>query len=136
MFQYRQALVRLRTGESVRAIARGGLLGRDKLSVLRALAEQNGWLDSASELPDDAALAAAMDTGRRVAASTVSSAQPYRAVIERWIGAGVQGRAIHAALKREYGYTGSYSAVVRIVRRVRGEQPPEVTVRLEWMPGQ
>lgn len=135
MFQYRQALVRLRAGESVREIARGGLIGRDKLSVLRALAEQHGWLQPDSALPEDAVLAAAMGTGRRVAASTVSSAQPYRAAIERWVGAGVQGRAIHAALKREHGYTGSYSAIVRIVRRVRGEQPPEVTVRLEWLPG-
>jgi transposase len=135
MFQYRQALVRLRAGDSVREIARGGLIGRDKLAALRALAEQHGWLLAASELPDDAALAAAIGAGKRVAASTVSSAEPHRAAIERWIAAGVQGRAIHAALKREHGYAGSYSAIVRIVRRLRGEQPPDVTVRLEWTPG-
>jgi len=44
----------------------------------------------------------------------------------------VQGRAIHAALNREPGYVGSYSEIVRIVLRLRGGQPPEVTVRLEW----
>ena len=54
--------------------------------------------DAASELPGDEALAAALAARKRVAASTVSSAEPYRAVIERWVGAGVQGRAIHAAL--------------------------------------
>jgi transposase len=135
MFQYRHALVRLRAGDSVREIARSGLIGRDKLAALRSLAEQHGWLQPAGELPDDAALAAAIGVGRRVAASTVSSAQPHRAVIERWVAAGVQGRAIHAALKREHGYAGSYSAIVRIVRRLRGEQQPEVTVRLEWAPG-
>ena len=70
------------------------------------------------------------------ATSTVSSAEPYRAAIERWVAAGVQGRAIHAALKREHGYTGSYSAIVRITRRLRAAQPPEVTVRLEWAAGE
>ena len=36
MFQYRQVLVRLRAGDSVREIARSGLMGRDKLGELRA----------------------------------------------------------------------------------------------------
>lgn len=134
MFQYRQALVRLRAGDSVREIARSGLMGRDKVAQLLALAAERGWLDAASNLPDDGVLGAALGA-RRVAASTVSSAEPHRTVIERWVAAGVQARAIHAALKREHGYCASYSAVVRIVRRLRAEQPPEVTVRLEWMPG-
>lgn len=135
MFQYRQALVRLRAGDSVREIARSGLMGRHKLCELQVLAKQHGWLDAACELPEDPALGQALGARKRVAASTISSAEPHRAVIERWVGAGVQGRAIHAALKREHGYTGSYSAIVRIVRRLRDAQPPEVTVRLEWLPG-
>jgi transposase len=135
MFQYRQVLVRLRAGDSVREIARTGVMGRDKLAEVQILAVARGWLDAANELPDDEALAAALGQRKRVASSTVSSAEPHREIIERWIAAGVQGRAIHAALKREYGYTGSYSAIVRIARRVRAQQPPEVTVRLEWMAG-
>jgi hypothetical protein len=135
MFQYRQVLLRLRAGDSVREIARAGLMGRNKLAHVQTLAALRGWLDAAKELPDDEALAAALGERKRVASSTVSSAEPHRSIIERWIAAGVQGRAIHAALKREHGYTGSYSAIVRIARRVREAQPPEVTVRLEWMPG-
>ena len=38
MFQYRQVLVRLRTGDSLRDVARSGLMGRDKLGGLRAVA--------------------------------------------------------------------------------------------------
>ena len=34
MFQYRQVLVRLRAGDTVREIARSGLMGRDKLGAL------------------------------------------------------------------------------------------------------
>jgi transposase len=135
MFQFRQVLVRLRAGDSVREIARAGLMGRNKLAQLQTLAVGRGWLEAGAELPNDETLAEALGAHKRVAASTVSSAEPHRAVIERWVAAGVQGRAIHAALKREHGYTGSYSAVVRIVRRLRAAQPPEVTVRLEWLPG-
>ena len=135
MFQYRQVLVRLRAGDTVREIARLGLMGRDKLAALRALAEQHGWLDASAEIPDDAAIAAVLG-GRRRASSTVSSVEPHREVVKRWFDAGVQGRAIHAALKREHAYTGSYSAVVRMLRQLRGEQPPEVTVRLSFAPAE
>jgi transposase len=135
MFQYRQVLVRLRAGESEREIARSGVMGRDKLSAFRAQAERQGWLEAGVAVPDDEAIAAALGTGRR-ASSTVSSVEPHRAVVKRWFDAGVQGRAIHAALQREHAYTGSYSSVVRMLHHLRGEQPPEVTVRLSFAPGE
>lgn len=135
MFQFRQALVRLRAGDTVREIARSGLMGRDKLAELRVLAEQRGWLAEAAELPDDQSLAEALGPRRR-ASSTVSSVEPLRAVVQRWFDAGVQGRAIHAALKREHGFTGSYSAVVRMLRQMKAAQPADVTVRLEFAPGE
>ncbi len=135
MFQYRHALVRLRAGDTVREIARSGLMGRDRLGALRALAEQQGWLTPDAELPDDATLAAALGTPKR-AASTISSAEPLREVVQHWFDAGVQGRAIHAALQREHGYTGSYSSVVRMLQRLRAARPPEVTVRLSFAPGE
>lgn len=135
MFQYRQVLVRLRAGDSVREIARSGLMGRDKLSELRAVADQCGWLQADAELPSDEAIAAAIAPGRR-ASSTVSSVEPHRAVVKVWFASGVQGRAIHAALKREHAYSGSYSAVVRMLNQLRGEIPPELTVRLSFAPGE
>ena len=42
MFQYRQVLVRLRAGDTVREIARSGLMGRDKLGELRVVAVAQG----------------------------------------------------------------------------------------------
>ena len=136
MFQYRQVLVRLRAGDSVREVARSGLMGRDKLGVLRTVALQHGWLDASAELPDDAKIAAAVSGGSQRASSTVSSVEPHREIVQRWFDAGVQGRAIHAALKREHAFTGSYSAVVRMLQQLRGEQPPDVTVRLSFAPGE
>ena len=75
MFQHRQAIVRLRTGETARQIARSALMGRDRLAVFRALAERHGWLSPQAPLPDDATLAAALGAPKR-AASTVSSVEP------------------------------------------------------------
>lgn len=135
MFQYRQVLVRLRAGDTVREIARCGLMGRDKLGTLRAVAQAQGWLDAGADVPDDEAIVAALGSSRR-ASSTVSSVEPHREAVKRWLQAGVQGRAIHAALKREHAWGGSYSAVVRMLRQLRGEQPPEVTVRLSFAPAE
>jgi transposase len=135
MFQFRQALVRMRAGDTVREIARTGLMGRDKLTELRALAEQHGWLDAQRDLPDDQTIVDALGPRKR-AASTVSSVQPLREVVQRWLVAGVQGKAIHAALRREHGFTGSYSAVVRMLRHMRAAQPADVTVRLSFAPGE
>jgi transposase len=136
MFQYRQVLVRLRAGDSVREIARSALMGRDKLGELRAVAVAQGWLDPSAAVPDDPAIIAALAPSRRRASSTVSSAEPHREVVRAWLEAGVQGRAIHAALRREHAFTGSYSAVVRMLRQLRGEVPPEVTVRLSFAPAE
>jgi len=135
MFQYRQVLVRLRAGDSVREIARSGLMGRDKLGSLRQVALQQGWLAAEAAMPDDQTIAAALGPGRR-AASTVSSVEPLRAVVKHWCDAGVQGRAIHAALRREHAFTGSYSAVVRMLSQLRAQQPPDVTVRLSFAPAE
>ena len=55
---------------------------------------------------------------------------------KRWFDSGVQGSAIHAALKREHGFTGSYSAVRRMLQGMRASQPPEATVRLAFAPGE
>jgi transposase len=102
---------------------------------LRAVAEAQGWLDAGADVPDDEAIVAALGAVRR-ARSTVSSVEPHREVVKRWFEAGVQGRAIHAALKREHAFGGSYSAVIRMLHQLRGEQPPEVTVRLSFAPGE
>ena len=85
MFQYRQVLVRLRAGDSLRDVARSGLMGRDKLGVLRAVALQHGWLDANTELADDAAIAAAMSGSgdKPRASSTISSVEPHREVVRR-----------------------------------------------------
>lgn len=134
IFRYRQVLVRLRAGDSERELARSRLMGREKLASFRALAGKGGWLEAGAKLPDDATIAAATGTVRR-ASSTISTVEPYREAVEHWLATGVGGKAIHAALRRQHGYTGSYSSVARMLVARRAEQPPEVTVRLTFEPG-
>jgi hypothetical protein len=90
MFQFRQILVRLRQGDTDREIARSGLMGRRKAAAFRALCQQQGWLEPASVLPEDAALAAAVGHARR-ARSTISSAEQHRELVARWVAQGVRG---------------------------------------------
>ena len=123
MFQYRQVLVRLRQGDTDREIARAGLMGRPKAARLRVLAADQGWLDPEAPLPEDAAIAAVVGAARR-ARSTISSVEPYRALVERWAASEVSGVVIHAALCREHGYSGSYSSVYRMLTRIAASRPP------------
>ena len=135
MFQYRAVLVRMRQGDSDRDISRARLMGRPKAAALRALALREGWLNPNSALPEDAVIAAAIGQARR-ARSTLSSVTPYRGLVERWAEQGVNGVVIHAALCREHGYTGSYSAVRRMLGAIAATRPPEATVRLQFAPAE
>lgn len=135
MFEYRQVLVRLRQGDTDREIARARLMGRRKAAAIRELAGQRGWLDPEGPLPDDATLAAAFEAPpARV--SNVSSLEPYRAQIQQWFEQGIQGTTIHAALKRNHGYSGSYSSVRRLLQGLAATQPVVATTRLDFAPGE
>lgn len=135
MFEYRQVLVRLRQGDTDREIARARLMGRRKAAAVRDVAHERGWLDPDGPLPDDATLAAAF-AAPPTRASNVSTLEPHRARIKSWWEDGVQGTTIHAALKRNHGYAGSYSAVRRLLQGLAATQPVAATTRLDFAPGE
>ena len=60
MYEYRQAIYRMRSGQSDRTIAKAGLMGRRKAAELRRLAQEHGWLDK-GPLPTDTELATYFD---------------------------------------------------------------------------
>ncbi|HEV8692669.1 MAG TPA: IS21 family transposase [Lysobacter sp.] len=134
MFNYRQVLVRMRQGDSDRDIARSKLMGRRKLKTLRVLAHARGWLEAASALPEDGDLAAALKPAP--AKTCVSSLEPLRESITAWFANGIQGTTIHAALQRNHGYRGSYSAVRRFLRGLADQATPATTMRLHFAPGE
>lgn len=134
MYEYRQVLVRMRLGETDRAIARAGLMGRRKVGELRALAAAEGWLEPRSALPEDAVLAERI--GRpRPKSSTTSRVEAYREQVTAWRERGFQGTTIHRLLERRHGFSGSYSSVRRFLRAL-AEVHPAATTILEFEPGE
>ena len=135
MFQYRQALVRMRQGDSDRQIAAARIMGRRTAARLRALGAQHKWRDAAGPMPQDEAIASALGQAKR-ASTTVSSLAAQRERIQGWAEQGVSGVAIFAALQREQGWVGSYSSVRRILADIRRDEPPQTSCRLDFAPGE
>ena len=136
MFQYRIVLTQIRQGATDREIARSHLLGRRKTAELRALAERQGWLEPQASLPDDEQIAQELGTSARRAASTISTLQSHRDRIKAWIEQGANGKVILAALQRNHDYRGSYSSLHRMIVSIRGTLPVDVTVPLDFAPGE
>ena len=134
MHHYRQALLRMRQGDSDRDIAAARVMGRPKAAQWRHKAREQGWLDPALPLPDDEAIAAVLQGPRR-ASSTVSTLEVHRERVGAWVEQGVSGTAIPAALKCQHGWAGSCSALRRLVADIRSQLPPETTCRLDFEPG-
>lgn len=135
MHHYRQALLRMRQGESDREIAAAKLMGRRKAAQWRGLASARGWLDVQQPLPEDETIAKALGGPRR-ASTTISTLETHRNQLIAWVEQGVSGTAIQAALKRQHAWTGSYSSVRRLLADIRLSLPPETTCRLEFNPAE
>jgi transposase len=133
MHHYRQILSRMRLGDTDRAIARAGLMGRRKATRFRQAAVKHGWLDPELPLPDDAELARHLQ-GRKVDKLQPSLVDPYSDEVTKWWKEGIQGTTIHATLVRKYNFKGSYSSVRRFLGRLRADHP-EVTTILDFDPG-
>ena len=137
MHEFRNVLIRLRAGDRDREIARQGLMGRLKVAQFRAVALGLGWLEPSAPLPELQTIAQSLSPTAKRPDSTVSKAQPWRGLVERWMDAGVEGVAIHAALVREHQFQGSYSSVYRLMRDIAKVKPrTDLTVRLSFQPGQ
>jgi transposase len=148
MMEYRQALYRMRLKESDRQINRDTGLGRAKLKLLRAIAEQENWLDSSIALPEEAylkeAIKAHAQANRQGSAAQRplmkedgqhSSVLPYAEIIQGWFNQGVSGQAIYKALVRNQDYRGHYSSVRRYLKHLRVLKP-QSTMILEFAPGE
>jgi len=109
-------------------------MGRKKLAAVRRRAEQLGWLDPAQPLPDDNVIAGEFGRTPHLPSSCVSTVERFREQITAWFEADVQGTTIHSALKRNHGYTGSYSAVRRFLNHLEAGRCVQATTILDFPP--
>ena len=63
--EIRHVIARMRLGESDRQIATAGLMGRAKAGKLRLLAQDQGWLNKDSPLPDNEVIERLTRKGRK-----------------------------------------------------------------------
>ncbi len=134
MYEYRQIIVRLRTGVSIRSIAKAGLASRSKVKSIHQVALQQGWLDTTNELPSDDVLA----THFKLASAspiTQSSILVYEKQVKEWYQQGIQGSVIYAALQRQHGFKGAYDSVQRFIKKLR-DKSPATSMILDFKPGE
>ena len=134
LMDIREILAHLRSGSSNRQISRDMGIDRRTVRRYRKWAQAQGLL--VGELPSIEKLQALREKTLpdKQPPQNVSSVAPYREIVEKLVKEKVEAKAIHERLK-ERGFSGSYSAVYRIVRRVKLKYP-SVTVRVERPPGQ
>ncbi len=93
MHHYRNIIVRMRLGESGRALAKAGLIGRRKAKKVRRIAGEQGWLDPSHPLADDATLAEML--GRPSSPNqSISLVLPYQEDVSGWWKQGIAGTTI------------------------------------------
>jgi len=126
----------LRLGWSERRIAREG--GHHRATVRRVRREAGllvAKCTTPSKVPTDPKPATEPKVATDSAAGTRSSAAPFKSFIEAEIAKRRNGAAIYQDLVEHHGYSGSYDAVKRLARKLRGDEP-KVSCRFETEPGQ
>ncbi len=126
-------IYRLRAGQSQRAIVRDLGYARDTVRRYAKWAEQMGYLKPMAALPKLEDLQVELPAPYRK--SNISSVEPYRDVVKAFLDLGVEMVAIHNRLKKNHGYTGSYTSVRRFVAGLLPKESLAV-VRIETPPGQ
>ena len=130
----RELVRELRASSNDSAIQRTSGLNRRTIRRYRVWATEHSLV--VGPLPPIEQLAALAQETLQAAPppQTVSTVEPFRALVLELHAAGVEGAAIRERL-RERGFTGSLSAVYRFLKQVYPVQP-DVTVRVETPPGQ
>jgi transposase len=134
MYEYRQVIHRMRMGQSDRTIAKTKLMGRVKCALIRAVAEERGWM-GAVPLPDDSELARIFDPAKDPNPTRQSLSLSHEEQIRKWVGEGLWVTTIHRALVEQFGFSGSYSSVRRLAQRFRSKHP-KATCILDFAPGE
>ncbi len=131
----RELIRQLQAGQSARQIAKNMQLSRVTVGKYRTWAVAHDLLSRALPNAEDLADLLAQDQVLHPVAPTVSSVEPYRAVVVDLRQRGVEMMAIFQRLRDEHQYAGTYSSVRRFVQALEPVQP-EATIRIERPPGE
>lgn len=132
--QIEEIVHRLRQGQSERSIGRDLGCARETVRRYAGLARDRGYLAQSSPAPSLADLAASSHDLYVVRRSNVSSVEPYRSIVKEMLKNQAEAVAIHSRLRKNHGYTGSYSAIRRFIAHLV-PSTPEGIVRIEVAPG-
>jgi hypothetical protein len=94
VYQYRQIIFRLRSGESMRSIARTKLADRKTIRKVHNISKQHGWLDTKHEIPNDEVLAKYL--GQPKLLSQNNLLLPHKIKVEEWSKQKIQAREHYA----------------------------------------
>lgn len=142
MFEYKEVIHRLRQGQSARAIAKAGVIGRKKAQWLAQIAQEQGWLRTDTDLPDAALIAKAI--GQQHEQQNVAPAgrpsglgQEHLQRLRQWVEMGLSGVVIHATLQRDHGVSCHYSSIRRAIQAIKRQTPHhKPTVILDFRMGE
>ena len=127
-------LQHLRAGASNNQIKKELKVSRHTARAYRQWAAENGLLEGALPPIEEVERLRAESFGQALPPQNISSVEPYRKFVLELYDQGVEMAAIYQRLDGQ-GFSGSYSAVYRFIRRERPKRP-EVTVRVECQPGE
>jgi transposase len=130
----RELLSQIQAGASDRQISRDMKLARQTVKRYREWAQSNGLLEGKPLAVEELHALLEGSMPMTTPPQNTSSVEPYREVVKQLIEQEVETAAIYQRLL-ERGYRGSYSAVYRFVRELKGGQP-KATVRVERKPGE
>ena len=89
---------------------------------MRKIALKLGWLDPHREIPSDDELAKVFKPSA-ITLATQSSVYQYQQQIADWCQQGIQASTMHAALQRQYGFTGSYECGTAVCKKIKESYP-------------
>ena len=136
MYEYRTIIYRLQLGESARAIAKSKLAGREKISEIKIIALQQGWLIAGAALPDEVTLKAVFEERRATVIKQPPKAQLYQVEIDQCLQREMSARVIFQYLQREYAYSGSYERLLNFINKRKEKIDPKLTVPLRFNIGE
>ena len=134
MYEYKQIIHKLQHSQTIREISRDGLASRDKISSIKKIAEEEGWLLPDSALPSEKELEAFFM--HHLSHKPQSKCYPHAEMIKTFIEQGIGGTVIYQHLKDNYGFTGSYDSVQRFIKKIRQHDIDKLTVPLHFKPAE